>query len=294
MLNLDNRQIMSTYYVDGSFVAAEKAVLPVSDLALLRGYGIFDYMRTYSGRPFHLEAHIRRLLNSAQLVGLKCPWDIQEISGIVEETLGRNNNRESSIRLMVTGGDSDDSITPGDKPRLLVMVTPVKEFPSQWYEKGVKVITTDITRHVPGAKSIDYIQAILALKTARTTEAVESLYVDSQAQILEGTTSNFFAVINGQLVSPRDEILPGVTRDVVLDITAPVFNPQLRAVLRTELYKADEIFLTSSNKEVLPVTQVDDAVIGTGKPGPVTRKVCELFRAYTDQYGRENRIKDRE
>ncbi len=153
MLNLDNRQIMSTYYVDGSFVAAEKAVLPVSDLALLRGYGVFDYMRTYGGRPFHLEAHIRRLLNSAQLVGLKCPWDSRDIRDIVGETLKRNKYQESSIRLMVTGGDSYDSITPGDKPRLLVMVTPVKEFPSQWYEKGVKVITTDITRHVPGAKA---------------------------------------------------------------------------------------------------------------------------------------------
>ncbi len=294
MQNLDNRQIMSTYYVDGSFVAAEKAVLPVSDLALLRGYGIFDYMRTYGGRPFHLEAHIRRLLNSAQLVGLKCPWNSKDIRDIVEETLKRNKYQESSIRLMVTGGDSNDSITPGDKPRLLVMVTPVKEFPSQWYEKGVKVITTEITRHVPGAKSIDYIQAILALKTARTTGAVESLYVDSQARVLEGTTSNFFAVINGRLLSPRDEILPGVTRDVVLDISAPVFNPQLRAVSRTELYKADEIFLTSSNKEVLPVTQVDDAVIGTGKPGPVTQKIRKLFRAYTDQYARENRIQDKE
>ena len=280
---------MSIYYIDGLFVTAEKAVLPVSDLAILRGYGVFDYMRTYGGRPFHLDAHIKRLLNSAQLIGLSSPWNIQDVSDIVEATLKRNNYQESSIRLLITGGDSVDSITPGEKPRLLVMVEPVKEFPSQWYEEGVKVITTDITRCVPGAKSIDYIQAILALNNARNTGAAESLYVDIQERILEGTTSNIFAVINGQLVTPQDEILPGVTRDVVLDIVSPVFSPQLRAISRTEIYTADEVFLTSSNKEILPVSQIDDVVIGTGKPGEITREIQQLFRDYAEQYASGNR-----
>ena len=284
---------MSICYIDGSFIEAEKASLPVSDLVILRGYGVFDYMRTYGGRPFHLDAHIRRLLNSAQLIGLNCPWSSQEISRIVEATLERNSFQESNVRLMVTGGDSDDSITPGEKPRLLVMVKPVKEFPAQWYEQGIKIITTDITRHIPGAKSIDYIQAILALNKAGKTGAVESLYVNSQGNVLEGTTSNFFALIDGQLVTPRDDILPGITRDVILNITEPVFRPLLRTVSRTELYKADELFLTSSNKEVLPVRQVDDVVIGTGKPGEITRKIQKLFRAYTTEYSSERRIQDR-
>ncbi len=280
---------MSICYIDGSFIEAEKASLPVSDLVILRGYGVFDYMRTYGGRPFHLDAHIRRLLNSAQLIGLNCPWGSREISEIVKNTLERNSFQESTVRLMVTGGDSDDSITPGEKPRLLVMVKPVKEFPVQWYEQGIKVITTDITRHIPGAKSIDYIQAILALNKAGKTGAVESLYVNSRGSVLEGTTSNFFIVIDGQLVTPRDDILPGITRDVILKITEPDFSPRLRSVSRTELYKAEELFLTSSNKEVLPVRQVDDVVIGTGKPGPVTRKIRELFMAYTDQYAKSRR-----
>lgn len=278
------KNTMSIYYIDGSFVEAEKAVLPVSDLALLRGYGIFDYLRTYGGRPFHLDAHIRRLMNSAQLIGLSCPWSISRIGGIVEETLERNSFEESSIRLMVTGGDSGDSITPGEKPRLLVMVQPMKRFPSAWYEKGVKVITTDITRHIPGAKSIDYIQAILALKNARKKEAVESLYVNSQGQVLEGTTSNFFAVINGRLVTPGEDILPGVTRDVILNITEKQFSPMLMDISRTELCDSEEVFLTSTNKEVLPVRQIDNVVIGTGKPGEITLKIQNLFRAYTTEY----------
>ena len=275
---------MSIYYVDGEFVEADKAVLPLSDLAILRGYGVFDYMRTYGGKAFHLEAHVRRLMNSARLIGLECPWDLNEIKEIVKETLARNENPESTVRLLITGGDSADSITPGNNPRLIVMVKPAKNFPDHWYEEGIKVITTNITRYVPGAKSIDYIRAIISLNTARESGAVESLYVAENKWVLEGTTSNVFAVIDGQLATPQEEILPGVTRDVVLEITKPVFNPQLRTISRDELYQAEEIFLTSSNKEVLPVRQVDEKTIGNGKPGKITREVQELFRDYTGRY----------
>ena len=155
---------------------------------------------------------------------------------------------------------------------------------ADWYETGIKVITTDITRHIPGAKSVDYIQAILALKNARKTGAVESLYVDGRDRVLEGTTSNFFAVIGGELVTPAEQILPGVTRDVLLKIAEEEFNPRLREVSRPELYQAEEVFLTSSNKEILPVRQVDEVVIGAGSPGPLTRRIQELFRSYTEGY----------
>jgi len=280
---------MSIYYIDGEFVPGEKALLPVSDLAILRGYAVFDYLRTYGGRPFHLDAHIRRLLNSARLVGLNCPWDSGEIRNIVGETMQRNSFQESSIRLVVTGGDSDDFITPGDSPRLLVMANPLKSYPAEWYQEGIKVITSEITRHVPGAKSIDYIQAILALKKARDKGAVESIYVDRRGRVLEATTSNLFAVIRGRLTTPDDDILPGVTRNVVLDIAEPGLSPRLGGISREELYTAEEAFLTSSNKEILPVRQVDDAVIGTGNPGEITREIQRMFRAYTADYARGER-----
>lgn len=275
---------MAIYYVDGTFVNREEAVLPVEDLAILRGYGVFDFLRTYNGRPFHLDAHIRRLQNSAQLIGLSCPWSHVEISEIVHETMNRNNFAESNIRLLITGGDSDDSITPGSKPRLLAMISPVKQFPDQWYENGIHIITTDITRYIPGAKSIDYIRAIITLSNARAAGAVESVYVDGEGQVLEGTTSNLFAVIKGQLTSPAIDILPGVTRDVVLDLTAAEFKPQLTVIRKEDILAADELFLTSSNKEVLPVTTVDGVTIGTGKPGAVTTRIMKLFAGYTREY----------
>lgn len=275
---------MAVYYVDGTFVAPEAAVLPVGDLAILRGYGVFDFLRTYGGRPFHLDAHIQRLQNSARLIQLSCPWSHAELVEIVHETMKRNDYNEANIRLLITGGDSDDSITPGSKPRLLVMVTPLKEFPSQWYQDGVRIITSDISRFIPGAKSIDYIRAIIALNNARAAGAVESVYVDGKGQVLEGTTSNLFAVSRGRLVTPAIDVLPGVTRDVVLDLTATEFKPELKMIDRKEILAADELFLSSSNKEVLPVTSVDGVIIGNGRPGVITARIMKLFAGYTKEY----------
>ncbi len=275
---------MAMYYMDGTFVAQEAAVLPVGDLAILRGYGVFDFLRTYGGRPFHLDAHVRRLQNSARLIQLSCPWSHTELVEIVHETMRRNAYPESNVRMLITGGDSDDSITPGSKPRLLVMVTGVKEVPNQWYQDGVGIITSDISRFIPGAKSIDYIRAIIALNNARAAGAVESVYVDGRGQVLEGTTSNLFAVSGGQLITPSADILPGVTRDVVLNLTAAEFKPELRLIQKEDILAADELFLTSSNKEVLPVTRVDGVAIGSGRPGVATKRIIELFAAYTKEY----------
>lgn len=279
------RTAMGVFYIDGKYVNEDEAVLPVDDLAVLRGYGVFDFMRTYGGRPFRLDDHIRRLQNSAALIQLSCPWSLEEIRAIVEQTMERNGYEESNVRLLVTGGESGDSITPGDRPRLLVMVTPVKAFPGEWYREGVKVVTSDITRYIPGAKSIDYIRAILALNNARQQDAVESIYVDSHEVVLEGTTSNIFVVADGRVLTPPEDILPGVTRQAVLEIIEDEFSPELETITRQTLYGAEEVFLTSSNKEVLPVVRVDDRTIGNGQPGSATRRIMELFRNHTDQYG---------
>lgn len=274
---------MAIYYVDGDFVEEQDAKLPLSDLIILRGYGVFDFLRTYGGRPFHLEDHIKRLQNSARLIGLACPWSSSEIIDITLQTIARNDYPEANIRLLITGGDSEDSISPGQQPRLVVTVGPVKRFPEQWYRDGVKIITARLNRYIPGAKSIDYIRAIVTLNDARAVGAVESVYVDIDDHVLEGTTSNLFAVISGRLVTPAEDILPGITRDVILELVKEDFQVELRNLPRAELLQAEEIFLASSNKEVLPVCQVDDQPFKSA-PGPVTGRVQGLFRAYTEKY----------
>jgi branched-chain amino acid aminotransferase len=268
---------MDVYFIDGEFVKADEAAISVNDLAVLRGYGVFDFLRTYNGKPFCLEAHIERLLASAQLIGLAVPWSSEEICDIVMETLSHNQHEESNIRILVTGGGSEDMITPENRPRLLVLVTPVIKFPGWWYTKGVKVVTTPVERYIPEAKSINYIPGIVALAEASRQDAIEAIYIDHQGRVLEGTTSNYFAVIDGHLITPGAGILKGITRKIILQLTQDEFHPQLRNISLDELKKSDEVFLTSSNKEVAPVVRIDDTVIGDGKPGEQTQKIMQIF-----------------
>ena len=280
---------MGIFYIDGEFVDENEAVLPVTDLAILRGYAVFDFLRTYNGHPFHLEAHLQRLRNSAALIGLDCHWSLAELTDIVDQTLARNDYAESNIRLLITGGDSEDSISPGRHPRLLVMVRPVTPYPEIWYEEGIKIITARLNRYIPGAKSTDYIRAIVTLKDAEAAGAIESVYVNKDDQVLEGTTSNLFIVRENTVITPSDDILPGITRDVLLEIMQPDLPLDLRPVSRQELLTADEAFVASSTKEVVPVVQVDEQTIGDRLVGPVTKKVMALFRDYTDNYGTNNK-----
>ena len=269
------------YYIDGKFVSSDQAVIPVNDLAILRGYGIFDFLRTYNGRPLFLEEHIERLKRSAKQIGLDLLWSKTQLIDIVNQTLNKNSHRESNIRVVVTGGTSPDYITPQGKPRLLVLVTELPEQPQWWYTDGVKVITIYSKRNIPGAKSIDYIPATIALKEARSKNAIEAIYVDREGYVLEGTTSNLFIFRGDTLITPGKAVLSGITRKVVLKITAETFKTEIRDIAVDELLTADEVFITGSNKEIVPVVKVDDTTIAKGKPGHRTRSVREKFAAYT-------------
>lgn len=274
---------MAIYYIDGAFVPQEEAQIPVGDVAVLRGFGIFDYTRTYGGRPFKLAEHLARLSRSAAMLDLALPWSESEIGEIVLETLRRNQLPEAGVRVVVTGGDSRDGIMPGDHPRLLVLITPFRPSPEIWYSEGVKIITVEEERYLPGAKSINYIPAILALREARRLNAVDALYVDRSGAVREGTTTNYFIFSGGRLITPEDRLLWGITRQVILELAREDFPVEIREIRRDELYSADEIFLASSNKEVCPVVQVDDRTIGSGKPGPHTLRLLEIFREYARQ-----------
>jgi len=276
---------MNVYHIDGEFVTEDQAVISVNDMGVIRGYGAFDFLRTYNMRPFRLEDHIRRLETSARLLGLPMPRSRREIFDITMETLSRNDLVEANIRIVITGGVSPDSITPQNNPKLLVMVTPIHPCPAEWYRDGAAVITTHDERYIPGAKSTNYIPAILALSRARRQNAAESIYVDRYNRLLEGTTSNFFAFIGDRLVTPGAAILPGITRQVALQLARNEFDVEIRDIHRDDMRMMDEVFITSSNKEIVPVARMDDITISGGQPGPRTRRIMDLFAAYTRAYG---------
>jgi len=275
------------FYVDGEFLPEDQAVIPANDLSILRGYGVFDFLRTYGGKPFKLVEHVQRLLTSAQLIGMEVEPSLEDICEAVVRTLEKNDHDEANIRIVITGGVSPDNITPQHNGKLMVMVTPVHRLPEWWYTDGAKIVTVETERHVPGAKSINYIPAIMALNIARREDAIEAIYINRHTQALEGTTTNLFAFYDDQLVTPKASLLPGITRQVMLEIIDGVFPLHMRDLHREELYDADEVFITASNKEVVPIIQIDDKMIAGGEPGKNTRKVMELFRAYTQQFAGE-------
>ena len=281
---------MSIYYVDGVFVDSDQAVIPVDDLAVLRGFGVFELVRTYNGRPFFLKEHIERLHHSAEEIGLHMPWTTAELVDIVKVSLAKNSYREANIRIVVTGGSSPDFITPQDKPRLLVLISSLPALPQNWYREGVKIITRVTNRFKPGVKSINYIPATVALEEARQKGAIEALYLDRQDYVLEGTPSNIFAFLGNTLVTPGRDILSGITRQVVLDVAVKHFKVQIRNIARRELLEADEVFITGTNKGIVPVVQVDDTRIGNGTPGPLTQQLTNDLAAQTVEIGPANNI----
>jgi branched-chain amino acid aminotransferase len=276
---------MNIYFVDGQFVEDHQATIPVDDLSVLRGFGVFDFLRTYNGVPFHLDDHLLRLQRSARLIGLQLPHSPTALAEIVRETLARNNHQECNIRIVVTGGISMDGITPGDSPRLLVMISAVKPIPGEWHRDGIKIVTCHVERFMPGAKAINYIPAILCQSEARSQQAIEAIYVDRDGYLLEGTTSNLFALRDDTLITPPcDRILPGITRQVVLQLAGKEFTVVERQLHKDEIRLLDEAFLTSSVKEVVPVVAINSLSVGAGQPGNRTLRIMELFRKYTAAY----------
>ncbi len=274
-------------YFDGKIVPEENAAIPINDMAILRGYGIFDFLRTYGGRPFHLTDHLSRFRRSAEILGLDLPKSTVEIRKIVTECLGKCEHEESNIRLVLTGGPAEDYITPAGKPRLAIMVTETPPLQARWYEDGVKVVTTAFQRQLPEAKTVNYAAAVLALKEASRKNAMEAVYIGERGNLKEGTTSNFFAFVDGKLVTSGTEgILSGITRKVVLELAAKEFDIEIRDVCKDELNGAKGAFISSSVRQVLPVVRIDDIVLGDGKPSEETREVLRMFREYTERYAR--------
>ena len=278
---------MDIYYIDGEFVEEDKAVVPAKDITVLRGYGVFDFLITYNRRPFYLDAHVSRLENSAKEINLILKHSHEEIADIVVQTLEKNpHHEESNIRIVYTGGISPDGVTPQGNGILMVMVTPKYQLPDWWYTDGTKVATVDMERFIPESKSTNYLSAVFAQNMAKKDGGIEAIYKDRENRLLEGTTTNFFCVKGNTLITPPDVILPGITRSVVLELLKDKFDIQLRHIKADELPEMDEVFITASNKEIVPVVQVDDLVIGNGKPGEKTRALLKTWKEYTAAYGR--------
>lgn len=271
------------YYLNGEFVPAEAAMLPLNDLAIVRGYGVFDYLRTYNGKPFHLQDHLQRLARSAEQIYLQLPHSLSEIHEIVYETLEKNALQEAGIRLVVTGGSSPNFFNPTGPATLAVMIEPAPTYPESYFTEGIKLVTVKMTRELPTVKSINYIGAIMAMRQAAAAGAVEAVYLDADDNLTEATRCNFIGVRGQTLITTAENVLDGITRNVVLQLAAAEFEIELRPLPYAELAELNEAFITSSTKEVMPVKTIDHLTIGSGRPGAVTQRLHTLFRNYANK-----------
>ena len=263
---------------NGEIIPYEDATVHVSDLGLLRSYAAFDYLRTYNGRPFRQADHLRRFRNSANGLALPLRYSDEEISKTIAELLGRAGLPEAAVRLVITGGNSPDSMTTVE-PNFFIIVERLPQYPAASWEKGVKLITNDYLRDVPTVKSTGYLNAIKLMPLVEQHGAHDMLYCHD-GQVLELTRNSFFLFRNDTLVTPKDNVLLGITRMVLLELCQGVFPIEERAIPTTELAQATEAFLCGTTKGVMPVVQIDDMVVADGRVGANTRKVGELFKNY--------------
>lgn len=271
------------WYVGGQWVHPHEAVISINDVAVLRGYSVFEALRTYNRRPFHLDKHLTRLYHSAELIELGIPWSRETLAAIIREVIERNTYRHAAIRMLVTGGESEDSILPTGKPTLAVLITALGERDMERFVQGYKLITTRLQRTEPDAKTTNYLVAIRALKEAARRNASDALYVNELGHVLEATRSNFFIFQGDTLITPGAGVLKGITRNVVLDLAMERFPIEERPILLDELALAHEAFITSSSKEIMPVVQINDLKIGKGLPGRRTYELEQRFIEMIEQ-----------
>lgn len=264
------------YCLNGKLSKVEETHLQVSDLSILRGFGIFDYFLVRDGQPLFLSDYLDRFYTSAERLGLSIPVERSGLTRQIMELLEANGQLDAGIRLVLTGGYADDSYTPV-QPNLLVMQHAFKAPPEWQYERGIRLMSYHHQRELPEIKSINYLTGIRLQPVMRAAGADYLLYHD-QGVIRESDRSNFFALTEeGVLVTPHEQILRGITRKQVLDLAPDIVRVEERTVHMDELPTFREAFLTSSTKGVMPVVQVDETVIGEGLPGEVTLRLGALF-----------------
>jgi branched-chain amino acid aminotransferase len=281
---------MATFVmIDGRILAPEEAKISVFDRGFLYGDAVFETVRTYGGRPFALEQHLTRLQASAARVFIDMPVPLETLRRDVMSVLDAAGNAEAYIRIMVTRGRGTSlGLDPvlAKSPSYVVIVAPLEAPPESTYEKGIATITYRTQRladdtDASGAKLANYLVAVLAMREAREASAAEALIVDREGHVLEGSTSNLFLYDEKKLVTPPHSagILLGITRRHVLEVAAEAgLTLEERVVNVDELFGAEEVMITSSIREVVPVVTVDGRPVGSGTPGPVARDLLRRFR----------------
>jgi branched-chain amino acid aminotransferase len=236
--------------------------------------GAYTTLRTYdTDRIIGLSAHLQRLIESSQLLQRPYPIDPAAIRSALRDVIAREDQAALRVRLTV----------PLDEDAIFISVEPFEVYPPEFYQQGVRCATTRLSRHTPRAKATDFIASSRESRAALDPGVHELLMIDGQKHILEGTTSNFCAVLNGVLRTAGEGVLEGITRHIVLQEAASFISIDYRPITVSDLPHLSEAFITSSSREVMPVIQIDDQSIGSGQPGSIAQTLLKKYRAYLER-----------
>lgn len=282
-------------YVNGSFVDGENAKVSVWDHGFLYGDGVFEGIRAYAGRVFRLDEHIERLYDSARSIHLDIPVPIDQMKSFVVETCRLNAITDGYIRAVVSRGKGDLGLDPRkcSEPTIVIIADKIKLFPEEKYNKGLRAIISSVRRTPPEAldgkiKSLNYLNNILARIEANVSDVDEAVMLNTHGFVTEATAENLFALKNGVIRTPGRYcgILEGVTRNAVIEVARREgFTVEETMLNPHDLFVAEEIFLTGTAAELIPLVNVGGRNIGDGKPGPVYRQLLEHFRRLTREEG---------
>jgi branched-chain amino acid aminotransferase len=287
-------------YIDGALYAKEDAKISVFDHGFLYGDGVFEGLRVYNRRIFRHDGHLERLWRSAKAIMLEPPMSRQELKKAVEQTVAANEMENGYIRLIISRGIGDLGLDPRKCPKasVIIIAGPIALYPPEVYEKGMEIVTVSTRRSRPDVlnpaiKSLNYLNNILAKLECNRTGAPECIMLNDKGLVSECSADNIFIYIRdfngkGQLRTPPVSagILEGITRDAVMQIAEELgIGCVERDMALFDVYSSEEVFMTGSGAEVVPVTKVDDRTIGNGQPGEITQKIMARYRELTNSEG---------
>ncbi|MDD3374594.1 MAG: branched-chain-amino-acid transaminase [Candidatus Omnitrophica bacterium] len=281
-------------YLDGKLVEKKDAKISVFDHGYLYGDGVFEGIRSYKNNVFKLNEHVKRLYETAHTLMLEIPLSKKEMIQAIIKTLKVNHLSDAYIRVVVSRGAGDLGLDPKKctgKATVVIIADKITLYPKELYQNGMEIITVPTVRNLnealnPQLKSLNYLNNILAKIEASTSGYMEALMLDSQGYVAECTGDNIFILRNGELLTPPNARLCGITRDAVIALAKKnKIKTFERLMTRHEVYTADECFLTGTAAEVIPIVKVDSRVIGSGKPGKTTLKLIKLFKMITSKDG---------
>lgn len=271
-------------YVNGDWVSDSKASVSVSDVGLQRGYGVSEVISVYNGVPYLLDRHMKRMVHSLQ--ALRIPnVSAEKIQKIIHAGIKKNGETDCTVKVIITGGTAAQGPSFKGRPTVIVLFSDPEKILKRQYTDGVRVIPFEASRMFKDVKSLNYISSVLGVLHAEDKDAYEAIFMDARGRVTEGMTSNFFIVHNGILYTVRtDHVLAGITRGRVLELARSILPVQeIDMLTERDVVRADEAFITSRNRNIIPVTQWDKKTIGDGTPGTWTILLMEKLSKDIDR-----------